>query len=298
VAGQAAANGFVTEPNAGGTAAVYSTTLAGNGTISIGGIALDGAGDAYVTGSTTSPDFPTTPGACQTGYAGGTGTHNSADAYVTELNPTGSKLAYSTYLGGANTDGGAAIAVDASENAYLTGWTLSKDFPTLAPVQPALSPGNDFEGYQNADAFVATLNSTGSALAFSTFLGGTGDDYGFGIAVDPSGTAYVAGYTGSTYFPVTSGAYQSSPGNGFVAKITNPYVVTDYLSVTGFSPATAGTPGTITVTARDPSGNVLTGYAGTVHFSSSDGTATLPANYTFTASDAGLHIFPSVVLRK
>jgi hypothetical protein len=263
------------------------------------GIAVDSAGDAYVTGSTTAANFPTTPGALQTKYGGGTGITNRGDSYVTKLNPTGTGLVYSTFLGGNNTDGGAAIAVDGAGNAYVTGWTLSNNFRTQNPIQVNISVGKDFEGYQNSDVFVATLNSAGSALTFSTYLGSSGDDYGFGVGLDGSGNVYVAGYTGSTTFPVTPGAYQTSPGNGFVAKITAPAGPSNTLSVTGFpSTVTAGTAGAITVTARDPGGNVLTDYTGTVHFSSSDSTATLPANYTFTAGDAGVHTFSKVTLRK
>ncbi len=224
-------------------------------------------------------------------YGGG-----NADAFVTELNPAGSALVYSTYLGGSNTDGGASIAVDRAGNADITGWTLSTNFPTRDPIQATLSSGNDSNGYQNSDVFVATLNSAGSGLVFSTYLGGKGDDYGFGIALGPSGNVYVAGYTGSKNFPTTTGAYQTSPGNGFVAEITAPAAAIDSLSVTGFpSTTTAGVAGSLTVTALNADGSTNTGYTGTVSFTSSDPHAVLPAPYTFTAADQGVHTFTATL---
>jgi len=120
---------------------------------------VDGSGNAYVTGWTDSSDFPTT-NPLQPANGGGDG-----DAFVAKLNPVGSALVYSTYLGGSGYDFGFGIAVDSSGNAYVTGWTNSSDFPTANPLQPIYGGG----GY---DAFVAKLNPTGSALVCSTYLGG------------------------------------------------------------------------------------------------------------------------------
>jgi beta-propeller repeat-containing protein len=213
---------FVTKLNpAGGGAAdlVYSTYLGGSGIdhASCGGgpgaLALDPSGAAYVTGLTDSVDFPTTNGAFQPSYQGGT-----FDAWVAKLDPLGVSLMYSTYLGGSGEDRGCGIAVDPMNNAYVSGHTASTDFPTLNAIQSA------FAGVQ--DAFVTKINPTGTALIYSTYLGGTGDDVGFGIALDalPNPNAYVSGFTASTDFPTTAGAFQTSNAgsyDAFVAKITD-----------------------------------------------------------------------------
>jgi hypothetical protein len=197
---------FVTKLNPTGTALVYSTYLGGTGLEYGYGIAVDSAGNAYVTGHTESTDFPTTPGAVQTSYGG-------LDAFVTKLNPTGTALVYSTYLGGNSGDGGYSIAVDSADNAYVTGYTWSTDFPTTpGAVQTSYGGGQD--------AFVTKLNPTGTALVYSTYLGGTSSDLGRGIAVDAAGNAYVTGQTGSTDFPTTPGAVQTSYSGGQDAFVT------------------------------------------------------------------------------
>jgi hypothetical protein len=199
---------FVAKLNPTGTALVYSTYLGGTDNDQAFGIAVDTFGAAYVTGETHSTGFPTTPGAFQTSYGGG------YDAFVTELNPTGTALVYSTYLGGTGDDVGRGIAVDGAGNAYVTGYTDSADFPTTAGAFQAAFGG----GY---DAFVTKLNATGTALVYSTYLGGTHWDEGWGIAVDAVGDAYVTGYTESTDFPTTTGAFQTTFGGGdaFVTKL-------------------------------------------------------------------------------
>ena len=152
---------FVTKLNPTGTALVYSTYLGGTSDDYGYGIAVDTAGNAYVTGYTASTNFPTTPGAFQTTYGGG-----SDDAFVTKLNPTGTALVYSTYLGGTDSDGGYGIAVDSAGNAYVTGYTASTNFPTTPGAFQTTFGGN-------GDAFVTKLNPTGTALVYSTYLGGT-----------------------------------------------------------------------------------------------------------------------------
>jgi hypothetical protein len=266
-----------------------------------GGIAVDSAGNAYVTSSTTSLSFPTTPGAFQTqSNLQFTGSGRApSDAFVTKLNATGTALVYSTYLGGGtNTNsGGAGIALDASGDAYVTGWTNSTVFPTKNPIQ-ATNAG----GY---DAFVTEVNPSGGGLVFASYLGGSvttccvngANDYGFGIAPDSAGNAYVGGSTDSSNFPTTPGAYKTAysgnPHDGFVARFNTG---SPTFAVSGFpSPTTAGVAGTFTVTVQDPNGNVLTGYSGTVHFRSSDQQAVLPADYTFTAADQGSHTFSSTL---
>jgi len=197
---------FVAKLNAAGSALTYSTYLGGSDSDDGYGIAVDGAGNAYVTGWTYSPDFPTAS-PLQAAHAG------LRDAFVAKLNAAGSALTYSTYLGGSSDDYGRGIAVDGSGNAYVTGWTYSPDFPTASPLQAAKAG--------TRDAFVAKLNAAGSALAYSTYLGGSSSDYGYGIAVDGSGNAYVTGETASTDFPTVSPLQAANAGgyDTFVAKL-------------------------------------------------------------------------------
>ena len=208
-------NAFIVKINSTGSALIFSTYLGGGGGDLGSGVAVDSAGNAYVTGITLSTNFPTTPGAFQTTSGGG------EHAFVSELNASGSALVYSTYLRGSGTDQGLGISVDGAGEGYVTGTTYSTDFPvTPGAFQTALGGG----GGDQPDAFVTKFNSTGSGLVYSTYLGGSGTDYGAGIALDGPGNAYVTGLTSSTNFPVTSGAFQTtyggSSGNGiaFVTK--------------------------------------------------------------------------------
>jgi hypothetical protein len=201
---------FVAKFTPDGTALAYATFLGGKEDDQGGAVAVDAAGAAYVTGHTSSTDFPTTPGAFQTQDAG------ASEVFVTKLNPAGSGLAYSTFLGGGNHDEGAAIAVDAAGRATVTGSTASTNFPvTPGALQTTF--------HYHEDAFVTRLSAGGSALVYSTFLGGTGVDGALGIALDAAGGAYVAGYTTSADFPTTPGAFQTGFGgglyDGFVAKL-------------------------------------------------------------------------------
>jgi Beta-propeller repeat len=206
---------FVTKVNPSGSALVYSTYLGGSGADLGNGIVVDSSGIAYVTGQTGSPDFPTTPGAFQTVYNGG------SDAFVAAVNPPGTALVYSTYLGGNSYEQGNGIAVDNSGNAYVTGVTNSTDFPT---TPGALQNACGEVGCAYGDAFVTKLNRSGSALVYSTYLGGGGGDGGYGIAVDSTGNAYITGYTSSTNFP-TKNPLQPTHGGGvfdaFVTKVNH-----------------------------------------------------------------------------
>jgi len=197
---------FITKLNSTGSALTYSTYLGGGAYDCGHGIAIDGSGNAYVTGYTYSTDFPTTSGAFDTSYNG------NSDVFITKLNSTGSALTYSTYLGGGDYDYGYGIAIDGSGNAYVTGYTYSTDFPTTSGAFDTSYNGN-------SDVFITKLNSTGSALTYSTYLGGGSYDYGYGIAIDGSGNAYVTGDTSSTDFPTTSGAFDTSY-NGWDVFIT------------------------------------------------------------------------------
>jgi hypothetical protein len=200
---------FVTKLSSSGNTLIYSTYLGAGGYDGGHGLAVDGSGNAYVTGEAGS-GFPTL-NPYQT-WQGGT------DVFVTKLSSAGNSLIYSTYLGGGGQDGGLDITVDGSGNAYVTGYTASSNFPTLNPYQSTYQGG----GYDGWDAFVTKLSSTGNSLIYSTYLGGGSGDEGNGIAVDGSGNAYVTGGTGSSDFP-TLNPYQTYQGNGdaFVTKLSN-----------------------------------------------------------------------------
>jgi sugar lactone lactonase YvrE len=190
----------------------YATYLGGNQTDSASAIAVDSAGDAYITGQTYSANFPTTVGAYSVAEKA-----SSQDVFVTKLNPQGTALVYSTYIGGSSYDTGTAIAVDSNGNAYVTGSTQSVDFPVTAGVLQAVRKSSS-----STNVFVSKLNSSGTALAYSTYLGGSYIQTGTGIQVDSSGNAYVTGFTSSTDFPATTGSYKTSlPGSqsAFIAKI-------------------------------------------------------------------------------
>ena len=202
-------DGYVTD------AAALSTQSSGSA------IAVDAAGHAYVTGSTTSADFPVTAGAFQTTYTsvpsyGLNANLQFGHAYVTELSPDGGHLVFSTLLGGSGGDWGGGIAVDAAGNVWVTGATRSADFPvTAGAIQPQKTSGNHGT-LPIANAFVVELDPTGSQEQYGTFWGGTADNFGMGIGLDGSGDVIVAGLiSGSGTYPTTHGAYQKS-GSGFL----------------------------------------------------------------------------------
>ncbi|MBC8030277.1 MAG: SBBP repeat-containing protein [Pyrinomonadaceae bacterium] len=256
---------FVAKINAAGSALVYSTYLGGSGSESPQDMTVDSSGNAYFTGGTDSSNFPTA-NAFDAILSG------TSDAFVTKLNAAGSAFVYSTYLGGGAGDGGNDIALDSSGNAYVAGFTASTDFPTVNPTQAANAGGSN-------DAFVAKLNAAGAALLFSTYLGGSGGDSGFAIAVDSAGNAYVAGITTSTNFPTLNPVQAANAGgdDAFLTKI-NPAIIV--ATTFQFSQATHPvfedvTSITVTVTRTgDASG------AGTVDYGTADGTATERADYT------------------
>jgi len=204
---------FITKINPTGSALVYSTYLGGYSDDYGNGIALDSSGAAYITGETASVDFP-----LMNPMQGASGGY--WDAFITKINPAGTNLVYSTYLGGNVYDTGKGIAVDSSGAAYVAGRTSSANFPILNPIQATFGGGGVFGG----DAFVTKINSSGSAILYSTYLGGGGDDYSRGIAVDGSGAAYVTGRTESMDFPLMNPIQGGLVGNypdAFVTKINN-----------------------------------------------------------------------------
>lgn len=247
-------NAFVTKINSGGTAFVFSTYLGGSGvTIANGGfgnqvifgdqanaIAVDGAGNVYVTGAAYSSDFPVTTGAYQSKLKAAQPVASPLNfaklgynAFVTKLNPGGTNLVYSTFVGGSGSDAASGIAIDPSGNAYIAGTTTSLDFPvSSAAVQSANKAAITNSA---GSAFVSQLNPSGIALVYSTFLGGSGlvtstgqalGDAAYALTLNSAGNVYVAGTARSADFPITQGALQttnnasSSKGqNAFVALI-------------------------------------------------------------------------------
>jgi hypothetical protein len=191
---------FVSRLNAAGSDLEFSTFLGGGGYDNLTGLALDPAGNIYLAGYTDSADYPVTAGAFDPTFNGG-----GQDTFVSKLSADGSALLYSTYLGGGSLDWGYALAVDGQGSAYVTGGTVSADFPT---TPGAYDPTHN--NPNNYDVFVTRLNPAGSALVFSTFLGAYSDDRGHTIAIDPAGGAIVAGTTYSYGFPTTPGAYDTT----------------------------------------------------------------------------------------
>jgi len=196
---------FITKVNSSGSSLVYSTYLGGNNIDEAFGITVGVAGSAYVTGGTSSTNFPTLNP--YQAYQG------SVDAFVTKLSVSGSSLVYSTYLGGSASDYGEGIAVDTTGETYVSGRTASTDFPTFNPLQ--INQGG-------MDVFVTKLNSSGSSLVYSTYLGGSSADESWAIVVDAVGAAYVIGTTGSSDFP-TLNPYQTDEGgiDVFVTKLNS-----------------------------------------------------------------------------
>jgi hypothetical protein len=214
---------FVSKLNASGTALLYATFLGGKNDDCSRTIAVDSSGNAYITGYTFSPDFPITSNALNTIY------NDNNDAFVSKLNPAGTKLVYSTYLGGHSYDEGWGITTDKSGNAYIIGKTSSPDFPIAGNALDSVWNG----GY---DVFISKLDAKGNSLVYSTFLGGANDDWGRAITIDKSENVYLTGYTWSTNFPVTAGALDSSWNGGydvFISKLNGSGSVLIYSTYLG-----------------------------------------------------------------
>ena len=240
---------FITKLGANGSGLIFSTFLGGSQNDVCTGLDLDSAGDIYVTGQTLSDDFPLV-NAFQNINKG------NGDAFVAKLNPSGSTIIFSTFLGGASTEAPSSIKLDPSGNICVGGATASSDFPTMQPVQGTLQGG--------FDSFVTKFNPTGSALIFSTFFGGSADDFAAGPAVDAAGNSYMAGTTSSRNFPVTAGVFQSvksGSDDAFIFKLgaKGNLLYSTYLGGSGIDNA-----GDIAVDAR---GNAITtGFTRSLNF--------------------------------
>jgi hypothetical protein len=203
---------FVAKLGPGGSTLKYGTYLGGSDTDFAWGIAVRD-GNAYVAGQASSSDFPTA-NPLQPSIGGGTcGAQDTSapcsDAFVAELNTAGDSLIYSTYLGGGADDSADAIAVDTAGNAYVVGATYSTNFPTAHAFQ------RTYLGSDNGMAFVSKLNAAGNALVYSTYLGGSGSDEAYGVALDRSGDAYVTGRTSSPDFPLLRAIQTRLPGDAY-----------------------------------------------------------------------------------
>jgi hypothetical protein len=203
---------FVTKLNATGSVLEYSTFVGGTKTDDATAIAIDDAGNVYITGRTESRNqFPLTPGAPDSSLSNG-----DWDGFLVKLNATGTSVAYGTYLGGSAWDGGNDIAVDDAGNATVTGYTASADFSMAGTPYDNSHNGGD-------DVFLTQLNVAGTALTYSTFFGGAGEDEADAIAIDSSGNIYLTGDTTSANFPTTIGAYDETHNgstDAFVVKFT------------------------------------------------------------------------------
>ena len=224
---------FVTKLDSSGSTIAYSTFIGGSAFDSGNGIAVDDAGAAYVAGFSGSLNYPTTPGSFDTTQNGG------SDAFVSKLDPSGSRLEYSTYLGGAgfSFEGANGIAVDHEGSAYVTGFTGSAAFPTTPGAHDTTKNGT------GNDVYVTKLDPSGARLGYSTFLGGTTSDTGNSVAVDAAGRAYVTGFTASADFPTTLNAHDSSHNGGndaFVTRLDSTGSVLEYSTLLGGAGADSG----------------------------------------------------------
>lgn len=254
----------------------YASFLGGTGLDTATSVGLDSAGNIYVTGQTLSANFPVTQGS---GYASN---ELPGDIFVAKLNPAGTSLLWATFLGGSRNDIAHRIVVDGVGNSYLAGFTNSLDFPTTAGVvQPR--PGNSTVDDIRGDAFLLKLNAAGNALSYATYLGGSAEDAATALAVDAVGNAYVAGHTTSGAFPVTNPAYRrtSCSGwgwDGFVSKLNSTataLVYSTYLCGAGHDQ--------IWDMAVDSSGNAfLTGQTGSIDFPVTAGAFKVSGGGTFS----------------
>lgn len=218
---------FIAKLNAAGTALLYATYLGGSLYDQANAIAVDGLGNAYITGSAQSTDFPITPGAFQTVNNASTEVVDlgfNGTGFVAKLSPNGDRLLYSTFLGGhtsaGSADTGRQIAVDAQGNAYIAGVANSADFPVTPGAFQTTAHSVNVPG----TAFITKLNPTGTALVYSTFLAGSRGSQCNGLALGSAGDVYVTGFTSASDFPVTSTAFQKTshnPDGGMTAFITH-----------------------------------------------------------------------------
>jgi uncharacterized repeat protein (TIGR01451 family) len=243
---------FVARFTTGGSPSfAFSTYLGGNDLDEANGVAIDSSNKTYVTGSTTSTDFPSTTITLPPSLGGGD--HGGIDAFVTTYSPTGAR-AYSTYLGGSLNDKGAGIAVDSSLNIYVTGQTESTDFPYVSGFQEAGLLGL-------SDAFITKINVSGTSLDYSSFLGGGDVDLAYGIAVAGGGSVYLTGDTNSSDFPRSEGTYQHGGSvDAFILRIGSTSADIDVEKLDDIQSVSVGQnlPYTINVRNHGPDPSIVT----------------------------------------
>jgi len=240
----------------------YATYLGGAGEDRAYGIAVDGSGNVYLAGETYSANFPVR-------YAWQPFSKGYTDVFVSKLDPTGSNLLWSTYIGGADRDSGRAIALDPAGNVYVTGLTRSANFPVTTGAYRTLPAGGD-------DVFVTKLNSTGAYVSFSTYLGGSGSEQANGIAIDSAGSIYLAGSTASTNFPLVNAA-QAVYGGGtdaFIAKLNAPGSALVYSTYLGGS-------------GNDGAAGLAVDAAGSAHVAGQTQSSNFPARNALQGARAG-----------
>ncbi len=262
---------FVAKLTPDGRHLAYSTYLGGSGADQGHGIAVDQAGAAYITGNTRSDDFPMRGQAVQSQYGGGGERLDGGDAFVAKIRPKGDALAYSTYLGGSLDDSANAIAVDGTGSASVTGWTDSEDFPLVHALQPS------YGGHY--DAFIARLTPSGDGLIYSTYLGGSGEENAFAIAVGGGGKTYIAGHTASSEdFPRTYDAVQPRYGGG---------PVDGFMAVLG--PGTAGLAYSTYLggAGDDGAGGITVDHVGNVYVAGWGNSTDLMTVHAYQANNAG-----------
>lgn len=313
---------FAAKLNATGTALTWSTYLGGRLSDSASDIAIDATGAAYVTGGTISTNFPTTAGAFQRTFGGVAGEDFQqvfplGDVFVTKLNATATALVYSTYLGGSRDETSLGMALDSANNVYLTGLTSSTNFPTTAnaPYRTYGGPGAPQGYFVYGDAFVTKLNAAGSALVYSTLLGGSNDDGGWGIVLDKENNAWIAGTTNSSNFPLTTDALQKTfggnggqtlaTGDAFLAKLNAAGSAFTYVSYFGGSRddgaggLTMDSAGNIWVTGSTMSTNfAVTNGAGQATFAGGTGGTGLVRGDAFLARFSDAPPAPTVNLSR
>ncbi len=264
---------FVTKLNSSGNALVYSTYLGGSGQETnalTGNIAVDASGAAYVTGHTTSSDFPTV-NAFQNTLKG------SEDAFVSKLSCSGANLIYSTYLGGSGNERGTGISVDTASSVFVTGETASTDFPTIGPFQATLKG--------SLDAFVSKLSSSGSSLVYSTYIGGSTSDRARDIAIDQFGAAYITGVTNSTNYPTLNpfqGTFQFGSTDAFVTKLN---VSGDSLAYSTYLGGGSG----------DEGGDIAVDSTGKVYITGRTSSPNFPVFNQFQGLQGGTDVFMTIL---
>lgn len=203
---------------------IYSTFIGTGLSDQCYGLAVDGSGNAIITGLTESGDFPTTDGAYSTTFSG------VADVFITKMNSTGTDIIYSTFFGGTEYDLANGMQMDSDGNIYITGGTKSTDFPTTTGAASSTHNGGDY------DSFVAKFANGGSSLLYSSYIGGSAEDIAVDIAIDQNSDVYITGETNSEDFPVTNGAYSETKNTGkdaFIAKFNHAATSIDYASYIG-----------------------------------------------------------------